>query len=331
MNDLSPYLPRILQHDGICRLSGKKLYITDRRVLPLCEREVAVSSVREAAKALTDMVTQGGAPLEVSLWALVLAARLGMKDEQTLSSVIQELSSSRKTNTTMARTLLRMHPFLSAHLHDSDFPDYTEALVISELAAFDRIYEAIGRAGATLIGQGDGILTTCFAEHSLFLSLAFAKAEGKEFTLYVPETRPYLQGARLTAPAAVEMGYRTCLITDGMGAHYMKEGRIQLYLTASDLYLADGTIVNKVGTLANAIAARYYGIPYYACSMGMDRNRKGKDIHAEERDGDEVRQVNGQRIVGADIPALYPCFDIIEPGLVSGVVTAEGICRYAMQ
>ena len=157
------------------------------------------------------------------------------------------------------------------------------------------------------------------------LSVKKAVLRGKRVEVFVPETRPYLQGAHLTEPCLREMGVRCYLITDGMPAHFMREGRIQLYMTAADLALKDRTVVNKTGTLSNAIAAARYGIPYYAFSVGIDEGRSRDDIVIEYRDGESLRSIGGVRTADEHAEALYPCFDIIESDLVAGIVTEGGI------
>lgn len=325
MEDLNKYLPTILQHDEICLFTGKELLIKDRRALPFENRYVSARSAEEAAKAISDMVTQGGGPLEVALKALCLVAREKDVSYALFKDAYTMLSTARRTNTTMARTLKPIINKIEESFDSDTFsPEFVDSLVQAELDRADSKYLSLGSQLETLINDGDGILTTCFPEHSFFIALALAKKNHKAFKVYVPETRPYLQGAHLTAPSCVEMGYETSLITDGMCAHYMSAGRIQKYITASDLALLDGTIVNKVGTLENAICAKYFGIPYYATSMGYDKSKKDRrDIVVEYRNPETVKMVQGVKITSDDVPALYPCFDIIDASLVSKIITPE--------
>ena len=142
-------------------------------------------------------------------------------------------------------------------------------------------------------------------------------AKWRVVTVYVPETRPYLQGARLTEPSLRAMGIRCFLITDAMGAHFMAEGKIDRFMTASDLVLSDRTVVNKTGTLSDAIAASFYGIPYYAFSLSIDREARRDAIIMESREG------WGEPGSGARM--LYPLFDMIPPELVTGIITKDGV------
>ena len=308
------FYPPFLKHSWISRIEGDVLYVTDRRKLPSVHEEVICRNAEEAASAIKAMVTQGGGPLEVALNALLLAIRKG----EDLEKAVLVLSSSRPTNTTMKRTL-------AAIMERYRTGEEMEELIRSAFNYYDELYDAVSDIGASLIEDGDGILTRCFPEHTFLLSVRKAVLSGKEVHVYVPETRPYLQGARLTEPSLRAMGIRCSLITDAMNAHFMAEGRIAKVMTASDLALSDRTVVNKVGTLSDAVAARYYGIPYYAFSLSIDKGRTRKDIVMEERSGEEVKSIGGSMIAEKETDALYPAFDIIPPELVSGIITKDGV------
>ena len=241
---------------------------------------------------------------------------------------VKALSGARPTNTTMKRELEALLPKILMGFDQEDFVSYVDELVQSRLVHYDECYLAMARNGVRLVDDGDGILTTCFPEHSFFLTLALASEKGFSFRVFAPETRPFLQGARLTASGLAEMGYEHTLITDNMVSSFMSQGRIDKYMTASDLALRDRTVVNKIGTLGNAIAAKYYGIPYYPFAIGFDEGKKGiSDIEIEYRDPGEVKMIRGVRTAPEGVSAEYPCFDIIPSSLVSGIVMPEGIVR----
>ena len=306
--------PPFLKHRNISRIEGNALYITDRRKLPFSHEEVACRSASEAASAIKDMVTQGGGPLEVALNALLLTYRNGDDVEEA----VRVLAASRPTNTTMSRTL---YGIMERYRSGED----VEELVAGTFSYYDRLYDAVSDTGSSLISDGDGILTRCFPEHTFLLSVYKAARDGRRAVVYVPETRPYLQGARLTEPSLRALGIECYLITDAMNAHLMAEGKVDKVMTAADLVLSDRTVVNKVGTLSDAVAARYYGIPYYAFCLSPDTSRTADDIVMEERDGEEVKRMMGVRTASDDAMALYPAFDMIRPELVSGIITREGV------
>ena len=254
---------------------------------------------------------------------------------QVFTEAALTLSAARPTNTTMARTLNELvgaiAPWYSCKqirtMHGDDLVRFVDALVESRERRFEQDYEIMSDIGSSVINDGEGILTTCFAEHSFVLSLVKARDAGKRFTVYIPETRPYLQGARLTAPSLSELGIENYLITDGMGTHLMESGSVTRYMTAADLVAMDGTVVNKVGTLANAVSARYYGIPYQVFAMSPDTSRRSRaDIIMERRDGNEVLFCDGKAITLPHIRGLYPAFDCIDASLVDAIITPRGLC-----
>ena len=306
--------PPFLKHRNISRIEGNVLYITDRRKLPFSYEEVSCRSASEAASAIKDMVTQGGGPLETALNALLLTYRKG----EDVEEAVRILAASRPTNTTMSRTL---YGIMERYRSGEDM----EELVAGTFSYYDRLYDAVSDTGSSLISDGDGILTRCFPEHTFLLSVYKAARNGRRAVVYVPETRPYLQGARLTEPSLRALGIECYLIPDAMNAHLMAEGKVDKVMTAADLVLSDRTVVNKVGTLSDAVAARYYGIPYYAFSVGIDEGRSRDDIVIEYRDGESLRSIGGVRTADEHAEALYPCFDIIESDLVAGIVTEGGI------
>lgn len=308
-------LPYILKHDHIARLEDRRIFITDRRVFPFEKTEVMCTGYNDVANAIKAMVTQGGGPLEAALIAMLHTYRY---DKDNLYDAFQTLSASRSTNTTMLRTLKEL---MTRHSDGEDFEEVVDEL----FKRFDARYDKMSDYGESVINDGDGILTTCFPEHSFILSVAKAMKNGKNVRVYVPETRPYLQGAHLTEPSLRELGIECYLITDGMPAHFMACGDIKLYMTAADLALNDRTVVNKTGTLSNAIAAKYHNINYYAFSAGIDYSKKREDIHLEYRSGDEVKIYHGIELAEKSAKAIYPCFDIIPAELVKGIITEDGI------
>lgn len=306
-------LPLVLRHSEIARYEGGKLYTLDRRRYPLEKKYYVMQSVKEVATAIKNMVTQGGGPMELALHALLLAKDQGV----SLSDAYEILSSSRPTNKSMANTLKEV-------IKRVEEGEDLGSLINSTLAAYDEAYDKMSDYGASLIKDGDGILTTCFAEHSFFLSLKKAMLDGKRVRVYVPETRPYLQGSRLTLPSLSQMGIEAYLITDGMPAFFMARGDINIYMTASDAILPDYSVSNKIGTLEHAIAASYYGIPYYPFSLKSSYN---SDIKIEMRDEEEVLKVAGCYVTDSSLHALYPAFDIIPPCLIKGIITKDGVLK----
>ncbi|GAA4423178.1 hypothetical protein GCM10023148_24900 [Actinokineospora soli] len=169
------------------------------------------------------------------------------------------------------------------------------------------------------------VLTHCWADLYLTETVAAAQRAGKALSFVCTETRPYLQGARLTAESLAEMGVDTTLITDGMGASVLAEHRVDVLLTAADRVAMDGSVVNKVGTLGLAVAAHAFGVPYLALVQTPDRTaRTGADIPIEHRDGDDVLHTLGARTASTRVRGHYPAFDVTPPRFVTTVVTDRG-------
>ncbi len=308
----SELLPPFLRHGNIARLADGGIWITDRRLLPFERKEHFCSGYAEAAAAIRDMVTQGGGPLEAALLALLDAYRKG----EDLDEAARTLSAARPTNTTMKRTL---EGILAKR------EEGIEKLVAETFCWYDRLYDEISDIGSGLIEDGDGILTRCFAEHTFLLSVAKAKRAGKRVRVYVAETRPYLQGSRLTEPSLRAMGIECYIVADAMNAALMQAGKVSKVMTASDLALPDRRVVNKTGTLSDAVCASYYGIPYYAFALSLDRSRVYHDIPIEYRSEDEMKRAGTARTAEEEARAWYPCFDVIPSSLVSGIITKEGV------
>jgi methylthioribose-1-phosphate isomerase len=195
----------------------------------------------------------------------------------------------------------------------------------------------IGEQGRALIAPGKGVLTHCNAGALATTGIGTATAplycahrDGVPFRVYADETRPLLQGARLTAYELQQAGLDVTLITDSMAPALMAEGLIDLVIVGTDRVAANGDVANKIGTLGVAIAAKHFGIPFYvACpSSTLDlRTARGADIVIEERGADEVAQLGGQRTAPAGIQVRNPAFDVTPHELVTGIVTELGIVR----
>jgi len=155
-------------------------------------------------------------------------------------------------------------------------------------------------------------------------ALREAKARGIEPRLFVPETRPYLQGSRLTASVACDMGFDVTVITDNMVAATIKNKDINVFTSAADTICMNGHIINKVGTWQIALLCSHFGIPYYVTGI-PDQGTRSENINIEERDPAEVLSCGGRKMTLEGVGAYYPAFDITPPELVSGIVTNNGV------
>lgn len=257
-----------------------------------------------------------------------------------LEEVLAYLATSRPTAVNLFWALARMRrvaqsappgtpvPVLKAALH-------REARTIHEE---DRaLCRAIGRHGAVLLADGSGVLTHCnagglaTAEYGTALAILFTcQDQGKRLTVYVDETRPLLQGARLTAWELVERGIPTTLICDSMAAQVMREGRVQAVVVGADRIAANGDVANKIGTYGLALLAHAHGIPFYVAAPASSFDltlASGDQIPIEQRPADEVTHVAGRRVAPEGVAVYNPAFDVTPARLVTALITERGIIR----
>lgn len=329
---LDNLLPFVLKRDNVARYENGVVYIGDRRKYPFKKEFLRCNDVEDVARAIEDMVTQGGGPWVAAVFAMVMAAKKvegKSLDEQLdyLRKAKIRLTNTRPTNTALARRLDDALAIVEKAAEEKQ--SIEQALLTWIRETRDKVYENYeyrARLGASLVDDGDGVLTMCFAETAFILAMAFAKEEGKKIQVFTPETRPYLQGARLTAPSLHELDIPVQIITDNMPAHVMSQGKIQKYFTAADLITLDGHVCNKIGTFQNAIAAHHHSIPYFVFMWGADYKSPDRaSIEIEDRDPAEIRACRGNPTTIDEIGAYYPAFDITPPYMVAGVITMHGI------
>lgn len=200
-----------------------------------------------------------------------------------------------------------------------------------------KICRQMARYGSRLLKNGDSILTHCNAgslatsDFGTALGVIYkAKEEGKKINVFADETRPLLQGARLTTWELKKSGVSVTLICDNMAAKVMGEGKIDKILIGADRITSNGDVANKIGSYNLAILAQFHKIPFYvvAPASTFDLSLKsGEDIPIEERSKDEVRQIRGKRIVPRDIKVYNPAFDVTPARLITAIVTEKGVLR----
>ena len=195
----------------------------------------------------------------------------------------------------------------------------------------------MARYGTSLVKNGDVILTHCnagglaTADYGTALGVLFeSKSQGKRIKVYVDETRPLLQGARLTTWELLHEGIDTTLICDNMAASLMAKGRIDKIFVGADRIASNGDAANKIGTYSLAVLAKYHKVPFYVVAplSTFDFSLKtGKEIPIEERDGNEVRTVLGKQIAPENVKVYNPAFDVTPNSMITAIVTEYGIFR----
>jgi methylthioribose-1-phosphate isomerase len=196
---------------------------------------------------------------------------------------------------------------------------------------------AIGTHGATLISDGDRILTHCNAGAlatggigTALGAIFTAHDQGKNIHVYADETRPLLQGSRLTMWELQQTTIPSTLICDNTAAMTMRDKKVSLVITGADRIAANGDSVNKIGTYGLAIMAAHHGIPFYIAAPKSTIDMRvisGDEIPIEERGAEEVTTINGKRLAPEDVDVFAPAFDVTPNGLIHGIVTEDGICR----
>jgi methylthioribose-1-phosphate isomerase len=291
------------------------------------------------AQAIRDLVVRGAPAIGISAaYGVVLAgqgvrAADGAQALAAMESRINELNASRPTAVNLMWAIARMRRVLAAAGPDWREQIEAEAIAIEseDLAANRRM----GALGAALIAPGSGVLTHCntgsLATAGFGTALGVIRAgvaEGRIAKVFAGETRPWLQGARLTVWELREDGIAATLIADAAGAHLMQTGAVQWLIVGADRICANGDTANKIGTYAHAISARYHGVKVMvvapASTVDM-ATATGSDIHIEERDGAELLSVSGVRTVAEGVQAFNPVFDVTPAGLIDALVTERGV------
>jgi methylthioribose-1-phosphate isomerase len=254
-----------------------------------------------------------------------------------LKKVTDYLGSSRPTAVNLFWALDRM--LETARTHKNKPIAEIKRILLSEaheiLEEDQRICRAIGEHGAKLIKDGAGVLTHCNAGglatggYGTALAVMFrAKEKGKKFRVYSDETRPLLQGARLTVWELMQEGIDAVLICDSMAAQVMKEKKVNLIVVGADRIAANGDTANKIGTYSLAVLAKGHGIPFYvaAPSSTFDLNlASGEGIPIEQRGAEEVTHGFGKRTAPKDVSVYCPAFDVTPAKFITGIITEKGI------
>ena len=320
------------------RWEDSALYLLDQTRLPAAEDWLRYTDYRQVAKAIQTMVVRGAPAIGITAaYAMVLAAQENACKGDfpaAMSRAKAVLAASRPTAVNLFWALDRMENlWLSA---GPDLPRLEE-----EARAIHRedvlMNEAMGRAGAELVPQGARILTHCNAGalatggYGTALGvIRAAHAQGKVSMVYADETRPLLQGARLTAYELVRDRIPVTLICDDMAGYLMAQGKIDLVVVGCDRMAANGDFANKIGTYSLAVLAKYHGIPFYTAlpSSTIDRSiPNGGHIPVEQRGGEEVTGFAGVPTGPVDVQTWNPAFDVTPHELLTAVITERGVLR----
>ena len=332
MERMDAGMPFLLQYENVAWYEDGKVRILDRRVYPREVRFEVCETYQEVVRAIADMVTQSAGPYTAVGMGMALAAhqvRGKSPAEQAafLDQAARGLANARPTTANRyGKITARCAGIAKAALEAGRDP--AAAIVEDTLSSLGRRYgvmQIVGDYLEQLIPQGGAVLTQCYGETIIGALIRAAARTGKSFRVFCAETRPFLQGARLTASCFAQAGFDTTVITDNMAAYVMEREGIDVFTSAADTIARDGHIANKTGTFQLAILAKYFGVPYYVTGIPDTDKRSVKDIVIEQRNPGPVLSSWGIPNTVPEVRAIYPAFDVTPPHLISGVVTDKGV------
>ncbi len=323
--------------------TGDALLLLDQRVLPLRESFVRLTDGAGVAHAIRTMVVRGAPAIGVAAaFGLVLAVKAAGRRKRPWRPAFGEaaaaLAATRPTAVNLFWAIERMRK--AAEGLPDDHGAAAEFLEAEAVAVHDEDIEAnrrMGAHGAALLPAEGSVLTHCnagaLATAGYGTALGVIRAavsSGKRIHVYVDETRPFLQGARLTAWELMKDGIPCTLITDGMAAPLLRAGKIRAAVVGADRIAANGDVANKIGTYGVAVLCRAHKVPFYVAAPRSTVDvsvRTGRGIPIEERDGDEVTHLMGTRVAPRDVAVYNPAFDVTPAKYVSAIVTERGVLR----
>ena len=336
-------LPKTLEWKNDC------LWILDQTKLPHQVNYIECSDHRDVAEAIRKMRVRGAPAIGVAAAFGLYLGIIGSKAKsygeflKEFAEIEKEFSQTRPTARNLFWALERMKSVLEENRDNS--PEILKGLLLREAGEILRedqdLCQKIGENGAALIDDGDRILTHCNAGSLATAGIGTALGiiytalnEGKKVKVYADETRPALQGARLTVWELIQAGVDTTLICDSAAGILMRRKMIDIVLVGADRIAANGDFANKIGTYNLAILAKENGIPFYAAApySTIDLSLKsGEDILIEEREENEVTQILSYRIAPDGTKVFNPVFDVTPHHYVDGIITDQGLLKVSSE
>jgi len=327
------------------RWSKGILYLLEQRALPFKEIWVKCDTVEKTAKGIEDMTVRGApaigvtAAYGVAVGALKCRAQSPSKFQKDVLKAISRLRKTRPTAVNLFWALDRMERKSRAisGLSVKEQKKQLEQEAVHIHREDQVLCAKLGKNGSSLLAKCRNVLTHCNTgalaaggEGTALAGILWAARKNKKLHVWVDETRPYLQGARLTAYEVAKARIPFHLITDNMSAFLMKQGKVDAIIVGADRIVANGDTANKIGTYALAVLAKAHHIPFYiaAPTTTLDLTKKtGAEIVIEQRSSLEVTHPQGIPIAKADYPVYNPAFDVTPGELIRAIVLETGICR----
>lgn len=322
--------------------NGDHLSVLDQTRLPLEERWIRCDTPEDVAVAIEGMRVRGAPAIGVAAaFGAALAARRAVEHGRDVRRAVQDavarLARTRPTAVNLFWALGRMERAVQGAGDGWEAAHRLEEEAAAMMEEDERVNRAIGRNGAALIPSGARILTHCntgslaTAAYGTALGvIRAAREQGKAVQVWVDETRPFLQGARLTAYELLKDGVEATIVTDSTAGALMAKGLVDAVIVGADRVAANGDVANKIGTYGLAVLAQYHRIPFYvaAPTSTFDRSlAEGRAIPIEERDPDEVLRMAGVRVAPEGARALHWAFDVTPHHLIGALITERGIIR----
>jgi len=321
---------------------GDAVRMIDQTALPAKLTYVRYTRPEQVADAIRTMVVRGAPAIGVAAAMGLALAAVRSKATRT-ADFMRDMEASasllRGTRPTAVNLFWGIDRVLSRAASASTVREAKDA-VSTEVKAMEdedvEVNKKLGKEGADLIGNGDTVLTQCNAGalatvgYGTALGVVRAAVEqGKLVKVLVPETRPALQGARLTAFELVRDRIACTLISDTAVGHMMSQGRVDCVIVGADRITRDGYVFNKIGTYQEAVLAKRHGIPFYPAAprSTFDLGRTHDGVTIEERGAEEVVEVRGRRVAPRGIPVANPAFDVTPPELVTAIITDRGLVK----
>ncbi len=326
-------------------LIGTKVILIDQTILPNEYKKVEITNYKDMAKAIKEMIVRGAPAIGIAgAHGIALAAMEFINYDknqffQSLRQTADYLISQRPTAVNLAWAVEQLYEY-ALKLKDLPIKEIV-ANVVSQSKKMElediKINKKIGDFGAEIVPKGATILTHCNAGALATVGYGTALgvvrsafAKDQTIKVFADETRPRLQGAKLTTWELIQDNIPVTLITDGMSGYFMQKGMIDMVIVGADRIAANGDTANKIGTYNLAIVAKFHKIPFYVAAplSTIDINiASGEEILIEEREQNEVTYINGKAICAKGVNIINPAFDVTYNNLITGIITEKGILR----
>ncbi|HAJ56435.1 MAG TPA: hypothetical protein DCL35_01550 [Candidatus Omnitrophica bacterium] len=303
------------------RLEGNTLYILDETKVPKKVSYIKASGYRQAIDAVVSMKTRAFGQFLTVCYSFILETKKAKGRDvsvlmEHLKHVAEAFNNSRPTFPFAEVTGMALG--IAKKVHNS--PDLSSDFIRAMEGMLEGIrkqrYDRARRA-AGLLKDGDSVLTHCHVSGEMSMIGEFCRMQGKLVRFFATETRPYFQGARLTAWELKEEGFDVTLVPDNAVAKLMSDKKVDRVIVGSDRSAKNGDFANKIGTYQIALLARHFHIPFYVLVQPSDKLQSGRDIPIEIRDDDEILMFEGRRLAPTGCAAYYPGFDVVPHELVS--------------